>query len=156
MKKLIYAASIALVALSMAACSDKGKDCKGRDGDRKEVYTGVLPAADAEGIRYTLSLDYDDDHGYTDGDYKLVQTYLVSDSVAKLKYRDSVSFKDKGDFTVSADSGKKVIKLTPSPKSKNGEILYFLVDNDSTLTLTTADLQAPVSSDLNYSLRLVK
>lgn len=156
MKKLIYAVAVALVALSTAACSDKGKQYDKRDGDRKEVYTGVLPAADASGIRYTLALDYDDDNGYTDGDYKLVQTYLVSDSVARLKYRDSVSFKDKGDFTVTAQNGRKVIKLTPSPKSKQGEILYFLVDNDSTITLTMASLEAPVDTMLNYSLKLVK
>ena len=49
-----------------------------------------------------------------------------------------------------------MIKLTPSPKSKQGEIRYFLVDNDSTITLTTASLEAPVDTMLNYSLKLVK
>lgn len=154
MKQIFCLAAIAAAVISMASCSSR--NCQGKSGDRDEVYTGVVPAADCAGVRYTLALDFDDDNNYTDGDYKLVQTYLVADSTASLNYKDADSYKEKGDFTVAEKGGKKLIKLIPDPRHGGGQPLYFLIDNDSTLTMTNAEMDAPVDASLNYTLRKVK
>lgn len=159
MKKTFYFAAAALVALAAGACSDKGSCTKdSARGDLKEVFTGVLPAADAEGIRYTLNLDYDDDNNYTDGDYALVETYLVTntDSVSKLSYNDSVSYKSKGDFNVVEKNGNKYLQLVPDRKYPNASALNLMVNNDSTLTLVGSNLEPAEPSALNYTLKLVK
>ncbi len=162
MKKTLYVAASALALLSLASCGNKscnGNSC-GDKGDRNEIYTGVLPAADADGVRYVLQLDYDDDHNYTDGDYDLVETYLKADSTATTGYRDDKSFKSEGDFTVTDNAGQKVYKLVPDVKdSQAGSTvtpLYFIADNDSTLTLVNSNLERSANPDLNYSLKLSK
>lgn len=159
MKKTIFAATAAFFLLSAVACSQSGAQ-SGKVSDRDETYTGILPAADVDGIRYTLRLDYNDDHGNTDGDYDLVQSYLVADTAATTGFRDSVSFNSKGDFTVETGTGEQAgisyLKLVPDRKYADADTLYFLVSSDSTLTLTNAQLDAPVSSALNYTLTLVK
>lgn len=155
------AAIAALALIPLGACSgNQGKAQGAKVEDKEDVYTGVLPAADAEGIRYTLKLDYDDDDSNMSGDYKLVETYLVSDSTAKIQHRDSVSFKTEGDFYVESGTGNgvsvKYLKLVPDKKFSNGETLYFLIDSDSTLTLTNSELQVSQNPGLNYTLNLVK
>ncbi|MBD5323140.1 MAG: copper resistance protein NlpE [Bacteroides sp.] len=161
MKKAIYAAA-AVAMLGLSACTGNTCDSKGCKVDRSDdkVYTGVLPAADCDGIRYTLKLDYDDDNNYTDGDYDLVQTYIGSDSTSMTGYKDISSFKSKGDFTVikgeGANAGKTFLKLVEdAPKGKQGDTMYFIVDSDSAVTMTNADFEMPPSG-LNYTLRLVK
>ena len=62
--------SLAAAVLMVAACSDN-KKCASSDEcpatacttqtDGDITYAGLLPAADAEGIEYTLVLNYDDD-----------------------------------------------------------------------------------------------
>ncbi|MBD5290549.1 MAG: copper resistance protein NlpE [Bacteroides sp.] len=161
MKKTVYVAAAALAVLTLSACGNKtcnnGK-C-GRQGDRKELYTGVLPAADTDGIRYTLSLDYDDDHNFTDGDYDLIETYIASDSTSFTGYRDLKSFKSEGDFTVSDNAGKKVLRLVQdvrdSQPGSTSTPIYFLVDSDSTLVMVNADLELPTRPG-DYTLRLAK
>lgn len=170
MKKSFYLAAAALAMMSMAACSgnNTNKSCDG-DGSCKskckdQVYTGVLPAADAAGVRYTLTLDYDDDHNYTDGDYDLIETYLLTDSVSATGYKDGQSFKSEGDFTVMKGSGenegKTYLKLVQdakdSAKGSNAGPMYFLVESDSTVVMVDSDLQTSVNPDLNYTLKLVK
>lgn len=169
MKKSIYLAAAALAMMSMAACSgynsnqaNGGNYAKAYDKD--QVYTGVLPAADAAGVRYTLTLDYDDDHNYTDGDYDLIETYLVTDSVSATGYKDGQSFKSEGDFTVMKGSGenegKTYLKLVQdvkdSAQGSNAGPMYFLVESDSTVVMVNSDLQTSVNPDLNYTLKLVK
>lgn len=158
MKKTLFTAAAAFALLSLGACSNQNcsKGSCGDAGDKEEVYTGVLPAADADGIRYTLDLDFDDDNNYTDGDYDLVQTYLVSDTTATSGISDANSFKSKGDFTVAESNGKKYLKLVPDRKFTNAEPLNFLVESDSTIVLVGADLQPSATPGLNYTLKLVK
>jgi len=141
----------AAALLIFAGCSncnkcDSGKDCTGKickDAGREITYTGVLPAADAEGIEYTLLLDYDDDG--KGGDYKLTERYIgVADG----------TFISEGDFTIHKDgtknAGKRYLKLVPDHSGQT-EVIYFLVNDDSSLTLTNASLQPPAST-LNYTL----
>lgn len=160
MKKLFLGAAAVAALFAMSACSGNkscdGNACtKGMDDDM--VYTGVLPAADADGVRYTLSLDYDDDHNGNDGDYHLVETYLKGDTTATAGFNDELSFKSKGDFTVEQRDGMKYIRLVPkAKKSSKATSLYFMVDSDSTLTLVNDSLEASPNTAMNYTLRLVR
>ena len=165
MKKTIYMMAAALSVLGMAACSGN-KTCNGdkacgkcTDGDRKELYTGVLPSADTDGIRYTLSLEYDDDNP-NKGDYDLIETYLVGDSTAVTGYSDDKSFKSEGDFSVMKKDGKSYLKLVLDVKdsavgSSEGPT-YFLVESDSTIVLVNSDLEVSQAPGLNYTLKLSK
>ena len=155
-----------MAMVMMAACSGSQKtNMPGRTGDCKdEVFTGVLPAADADGVRYTLKLDYDDDKNNTEGDYDLVEVYLVGDSTSSTGYKDGARFKSEGDFTVmngtGANASKTYIKLTQdardSSKGSNGGPMYFLVESDSTLVMVNAELEQSVMPGMNYTLKLVR
>lgn len=157
MKKIIFA--FAICAFALGACNN-GKSCNSAGqcggGDRKELYTGILPAADAAGILYSLELDYDDDHNYTTGDYDLTETYLLSDSVAAGGKKDGSVFKTEGDFSVMEKDAQKYIKLMPEAKhstpNADNSVRYFLVSSDSTLTLVGSDLKPAEDSGLNYTL----
>lgn len=156
MKKALYmAATVAL--LGMSACTGTSCDSKGCKADDDKLYTGVMPAADCDGIRYTLKLDYDDDHNYTDGDYDLVQTYIAADSTSALGYKDIRTVKSEGDFTVvKTKDGKTGLKLVEEVrKGQQGETMYFVVDSDSTITMTNSDFET-AASGLNYTLKLAR
>lgn len=94
MKTKAFILMAAVAAMAMTACSNNGANdgAKGK-GDKDEVYTGVLPAADATGVKYVLHLEYDDDHGYTDGDYKMYETYFMADSSAVSGQKDVKTFR---------------------------------------------------------------
>lgn len=156
MKKALYmAATVAL--LGMSACSGASCDSKSCKADDDKLYTGVVPAADCDGVRYTLKLDYDDDHNYTDGDYDLVQTYIASDSTSALGYKDIRTVKSEGDFTVvKTKDGKTGLKLVEEVRrGQQGETMYFVVDSDSTITMTNSDFET-AASGLNYTLKLAR
>lgn len=151
--------SLAAALLMVAACSDNKKCTRHGDAsettcdraDRDVTYTGILPAADAPGVEYTLTLDYDDDGN--GGDYKLTERFID---------RADGTFKSKGEFSVHkstpTDSSMSYIKLVPDHTDRaadqatsSAEVRYFLVDSDSTLTMTGPDLKT-ASSSLNYTL----
>lgn len=165
MKKMILGAA-ALAMVTLAACSGSPKDTMpGNTGNSKdEVYTGVLPAADADGVRYTLKLDYDSEKNNSEGDYDLVEVYLVGDSTSSTGYKDGARFKSKGDFSVmdgtGANSSKKYVKLVQDAKDSsngsNGGPMYFLVQSDSTLVMVNAELEESVMPGMNYTLKLVR
>lgn len=160
----IYRPIAATIAL-LAACSNKncdrncdsatdcGTNTEAACAKSKTVtYTGTIPAADAEGIECTLVLEYDGDD-CREGDYVLTERYIG---------KPDGTFTTKGDFTVGKGTPKGAdqayLKLVPDhtdrasdSKSDSDDVRYFLVDNDSTVTLTTATLEAPASG-LNYSL----
>lgn len=160
MKKTLFILAAAAAVMSLGSCAKTQQTTTtttDTQEDRKEVYAGVLPAADAEGIRYTLCLDYDADNNYTDGDYDLEETYLVSDTTATDGVGDGQTFKSDGNFTVgtSAD-GKKFLKLVPENDTTDGSTLYFLVDSDNSITLVSETLEPSVNPDLNYTLTRTK
>lgn len=164
MKKTTLIMAAALSMMTMGACTgNKAGSCdkaKCGDGDKKELYTGVLPAADADGVRYSLKLEYDDDHNYTDGDYDLLETYLEQDSTSAVGFKDGKSFKSEGDFTVMDKDGKKYLKLVQDAKDSaqgsNAGPMYFLVESDSTIVMVNSDLQVSETPGLNYTLNLAK
>ena len=163
MKKSVIAALFAVAAVAgMTSCSgDKqcNKDCADKACAVRDdlTYTGVLPAADCAGIRYTIKLDYDDNKAK--GDYDLVETYLEADSVAGSSKRVDVSFKSEGDFTVVNKDGKKFLKLVKDAKDSNPQAVDALnleVTSDSTLVVLNDVLESREPSELNYTLTLVK
>ena len=160
MSKPFYFAAAALAMISLAACSGNN-NCQGNKcADREDqVFTGLLPAADGPGVRYTLKLDYDDDKNNMEGDYDLVETYVGADSLAQSGKNADVSFRSEGDFTVVDQNGKKYLKLVKDNRDSHARAvsnLYFQVDSDSTLTLVDNQLQPASNDSLNYTLKLVK
>lgn len=165
MKKTILF-SLAAATLALASCGNcKSGSCdttKARGGDKEELYAGVLPTADAEGMIYTLVLDYDDDHNYTDGDFSLTQTALESDTVFTPNFKAGVTSYTEGDFKIedkTVDGATvKVLTLVPEAKESLGtadnSTLYFFVNGDNTLTMVSADLTKAVDPTLNYTLTL--
>lgn len=154
MKKIML---YALAALSVAACGTKKSDTAVVDNaadDGNIYYEGVLPAADADGVRYSLALDYDDDDP-DKGDYKLTETYLKGDGSA------ISSFYTEGDFDIRtgtpADSAARYLVLVPEAEAgvTPGGTLYFLAETDSTLTLVGADLAKAAESGLDYTITRV-
>ncbi|MDE6084438.1 MAG: copper resistance protein NlpE N-terminal domain-containing protein, partial [Muribaculaceae bacterium] len=87
MKKFMILAASAAMLIGATACSEKNNSAPVGQNE-KLVYTGVLPAADVEGIRYTLTLDYDQDDNNMKGDFDLVETYFSTDSVAPMGVKD--------------------------------------------------------------------
>lgn len=166
MKKTFYFAAVALAAMSIASCSGSQKSGEVKEDVRaqKEVYSGILPSADTDGIKYTLKLDYSNDSTFNSGVYDLDETYLKADSTSASGYKDLESFKTKGDFTVmqgeGANAGKSFLKLVEEKKSETDTVapapIYFLVESDSTIVMVNADLEPAVNSGLNYTLKLEK
>ncbi|MDE6443094.1 MAG: copper resistance protein NlpE [Muribaculaceae bacterium] len=164
MKKTIIFMAAGLSMLGMAACAGNGKSCNGdscgncNKGDKVEVFTGVMPAADADGIRYTLHLEFDDDD--KDGDYKLVESVIQADSTAVGGFKDVKTFASEGDFYIKQKDGKTYYELKKDQKDSQAGSLetpaYFVVDSDSTITMVNAQLEAAADSTMNYTLKLAK
>lgn len=143
MKTLVYMAAAAAM-LSLAACSGKQAAEAANQGEATdtvvtETYVGVLPAADADGVQYSVVLNYTGD---TEGQYEMVQSYLMADSVSE-------SFETSGDFTVNANDSIKYITLAAQDSTQN---VYFVVASDSTITLVDATLTPSANPELNYTL----
>lgn len=161
MKKIVLMAGAALVALGMASCggnkTEGNKACGDKascDKDVEAVFTGVLPAADCDGIRYTLTLEYDADD--KDGDYKLIETYIQADTTETTGYKDLRSVTSEGDFTVNKQGDKTYLKLVKDVKDSSAEAsdnLYFVVDSESAITLTNSDLEVSTTPGMNYTLK---
>ncbi len=151
-------AAVGAALLSLSACGDKcpGGACKADKPD--QTFTGVVPSADGPGIRYTLKLDYDDDHANMEGDYDLVETYLEADTTNVNGIRDNISYRSEGDFSIVEQGGKKYIKLVKDAKDSNPQAvatLNFEVASDSTLVMVDDALQ-PAINPAMYTLSLVR
>lgn len=167
MKKTIYGIAAAFAVVALASCGGNNGKCGGDkcagekcDKDKVEIFTGILPGADVENVKYVLSLDFDCEDNCTKGDYDLVETYLEADSTSTTGFKDLKSFKSEGDFTVTEQNGQKVFKLVAHVKDSqpgsNVGPMYFVLDNDSTLTMVNDQLERAANPDMNYSLKLNK
>lgn len=159
MKKTLLIFTLIAAAISVFSCSksdNRHTTASHSDtapaGDKDVVYTGLLPAADVAGVRYTLKLDYDD---ASHGDYELIQTYLIPDKTHKIGYNDCNTFISEGDFfieTPSAGNGKRYVKLVPDKKFASEPTTYFIIDSDKALTLVDSELKVSKTPGLNYTL----
>lgn len=144
MKTLTYIAAAAAM-LSLAACSGKqaaetaAQDEAATDTVVTETYVGVLPAADADGVQYSVVLNYTGDN---EGQYEMVQSYLVGDSIG-------ATFTSAGDFTVGTNDNGKYITLAAQDSTQN---VYFVVASDSTITMVDATLTPSETPGMNYTL----
>lgn len=157
MKKIVYCLA---VALALVACNGKNTG-KGAAADTTAVaadsdstaqkadsvaagdslvFTGTLPAADCDGIRYHLALDQQKKH------FTLKEDYMESAD----KVKDT--FYEKGTVAEIAKDDKKALKLDTGTK---GDELYFLEKDANTLTLVSEDLEESVTGG-NYNLKLEK
>lgn len=139
-----------LLAVMPVAC-DRNDGNRSHNGNKEVVYTGTFPAADVSGIHYTLHLDYDDDHNYNDGDYRMYTTYVNADTAALTGTRDLRTIRSEGDFTVEngipSNPSARYIKLIPDVKDSgpgaSGEPVYFEITSDSTLVMLNSQLGVP-------------
>ncbi len=161
MKKL---GLIALVITALASCHSKSSNNPNDGTDfidslatiisntiaDNSVYTyeGILPAADAQGIRYTLTLTSEE--GAYVGSYDLKLTYLKEGG------DQDKTFEEQGQFVAKKglenDKDAKVYHLVPDSGDND---IYLWLKNDSTLTLLDQDMNK-IDSQFNYDLILVK
>ncbi|MDE5773507.1 MAG: hypothetical protein K2H86_03505 [Muribaculaceae bacterium] len=161
MKKTLILGAAAVALLGLASCgncnnSDKSCSANGckNDKDKEVLYSGILPAADAQGSLYTLKLEYDADDNYNEGDFTLVENTLASDTVAPAGLKVLATSYSKGDFRKESKQvdGAVVeyIKLLPDAKDALGTpsaaSQYYLINADESLTMVNADLQRPDST----------
>lgn len=152
MKRIFSYAAIVAAIFAMSACSGTQKSTDSATEVAEvtdftpvqETYAGVLPAADADGIQYTVVLDYNSDGS---GEYDMTQVYMMADSTA--------SFKTSGNFTAARDenTGKKYIKLAGDTPIDD---VYFVVATDSTIVMADATLATPDTPGMNYTLTAVE
>lgn len=154
MKKLLFSACAALVLAGMAACSGKqaaADNTADETAAEKTAYTGILPAADCDGVWYTLQLN--------DGKYDMIETYFALDTTATVGIAEILSVKSEGDYTVvegeGDNAGKTYLKLAQATDDSAAQTLYFLQATDSTLTMVNAEFEAPATPDY-YTLNQVK
>lgn len=167
MKKVIM---LAAVVAALVSCQSKGtkSDQTAADSlamststsmsnptmEEVQVWEGVLPAADGPGIRYVLTLNTM--ANANDTTYILDMTYLDADGKGKDKTVTSKgkpevvkrAIKDRANRTVT----RKGLKLRPNDGSQP---VYFVIANDTTLTLCNDSLQES-QSDLNYDIYRVQ
>lgn len=158
MKKLMLFAVI-LLTVGLVSCQSKGnKTSEVKTEVKKEMtdngvvtnalFEGTLPAADGPGIVYKLNIK-DLKNGV--GTYNLNMNYLDAE-----KGKDK-SFDSKGELRVvkgtTKSGGDVVYQLTPDDNSKR---VYFLVKDERTLRLLNENMEAPMDTQLNYDIILVK
>lgn len=159
--KLIKFLSLAAVAVSVAACSSNKTsdqaDATAADSTQtaaaeSATFVGVIPAADAPGVEYTLVLT-------PEGELLATGTYQMT---TKSLGENAETFTYDGDYVTytgtPTNAELKYLKLTPSHPdraadmaSSSEDTVYFLVVNDSTLTMTNATLET-APSGLDYNL----
>ncbi len=149
MKITLCCAAAVAAMFALSACSGKAKQENAAESSntpaptRQETYAGIVPAADARGIQYTVVLDYTGDNA---GQYDLTQVYMKGDSTSQ--------FKSSGKFAAGKDttSGKQYIKLAGQSPTED---VYFVVATDSTIVMADATLATPDIPGMNYTLTAV-
>ena len=149
---MLFAAACAM----LSACNSNGKTAANASGEDSTVdsvqaatadsaiYTGIMPAADCFGIRYHVAIAKDSTNGFD-----IEEAYMKSENeVDTARY-----YKGIADIIKSKD-GKKTYY---SFDTDGSESIKFLILNDSTLRMVSADLQEPVAKEgMSYDLKLTK
>lgn len=168
MKKTVLFSLAAAAAFGFAACNNlssttTASEGKAKGGDMEELYSGILPAADAQGTLCTIKLEFDDDNNYTDGEFVMVENSLVTDTVAAAGLSEAATSYSEGKFRKESKSvnGANVeyLVLTPDAKDNLGAAsntpTYLVVNADQTLVLVNSDIEMPADPAL-YTLKLKK
>lgn len=153
---------LAIASLCFAACGNKNAVSEGvrHDGDKAVLYSGILPAADAQGTIYSLRLEFDADHNFTDGEFVLMENSIAADTSDPSGLKVAASSYTEGEFRKASKNidGAEIeyICLIPDLKGALGTAsassLYFLINADESLTMVGEDLQKSVTPELNYTL----
>ncbi|MDE5568500.1 MAG: copper resistance protein NlpE N-terminal domain-containing protein [Muribaculaceae bacterium] len=148
MKKLLFVATAVIALFGMAACNGKKaaetEEPAAEATAVKAAYTGVLPAADCDGVWYTLQLN--------DGKYDMIETYFALDTAANAGINEILSVKSEGTVETIEKGDFSYIKLTPSTEDA---AICFLNATDSTIIMLNAELETPAAPDF-YTLNIVK
>lgn len=154
MKKTVLLSLAAVAALGFSACDNNtatADKSQSKDGDKVVLYSGILPAADAQGTVCTLRLEFDDENNYTDGDFVMVENSLAADSVAASGLKEAATSYSEGDFrkeTKTVDGATvEYLVLTPDAKDGLGAAsttpTYLVVNEDQSLTLVNSSIELP-------------
>lgn len=112
------------------------------------TYEGMLPCADCPGIRYDLTLRSREHSG--DGTFSLSQTYLEAEDG-----KDATFVTNGKRLTLRGIPGDKNATVWQLVSDNGDEVMNFLCENDSTITLLGDDF-TKAESELNYSLKRVR
>lgn len=160
--KKVALIGIAICALGITACNNSKSNNTATTlpvvghGDKEVLYSGILPAADAQGTLCTIKLEYDDDNNYTDGDFTMVENSIVADTVAAAGIKEVATSYSSGDFCKASKQidGATVeyIVLTPDAKDVLGAAsaspTYFILNADQSLTLVNSNIEMPENPEL--------
>ena len=141
--KRIYI-SMLLVAAIMAGCSRNSarQDKAEAEATTAFTYEGIIPAADSNGIKYTVTMT---PASAEDGTFVMEQTPVKEGARA---------FSSKGFYEEFTDTivtpGRKYYRLISTVGS---DTTYFVVTSNNTVILTDASLM-PAPSGLDYTLTL--
>lgn len=161
MKKLLMFAAMIAALASCQSNNKKNAEAEMADSlamimdedpiiEVDEVFTGTLPAADGPGIDYVLTLGITTDG--VDTLYTLDMTYLDANGPGKHQTFHSKGKQQKIHKVVN-QKPKTAVKLTPD----NGDQpMYFLVVNDTTLTLVNDSTLQETISQAVYDITKVK
>lgn len=145
MKKTYFILAAAAAMVAATACDSKSKTEASDETPVEEAtaieYSGVLPAADADGVNYYVALTAESD---TTGTFSMTEDYIQGDTIGQ-------SFTSAGKYSVIENEGQKYVVLTQDAAN----VTYFRCDGDSAITMVSADL-TPAISDLNYTLNRTK
>lgn len=160
MKKLLM---FAVIIAAMVSCHSNKKNAEAEMDDSMvmimdddpiievdEVFTGTLPAADGPGIDYVLTLGITTDG--VDTLYTLDMTYLDANGPGKHQTFHSKGKQQKIHKVVN-QKPKTAVKLTPD---NGGQPMYFVVVNDTTLTLVNDSTLQETVSQAVYDITKVK
>ncbi|MEG1556405.1 MAG: copper resistance protein NlpE N-terminal domain-containing protein [Bacteroidales bacterium] len=111
----------------------------------EQTFEGLLPASDCQGIVYSLAIRHCKYSG--DGIYALVKTYQKADN-GKDKSFSQIGRR----FTLRGMEGKQDATVWQLRPDDRGEILNFLVEDDSTILLLDQNIRI-INSQLNYRLK---
>lgn len=142
MKKTYLLLAAAAMTVAATSCSKKAETAVDTPVEKTEVtteYTGTMPGADVDAVRYAVSLTTDND---SVGTYTMTTEYVQGDSITQ-------KFDEKGDFATFTKDGSTYVKL-----GDGAGATYFRCDADTAITMVNADLEAPVTGD--YTLTKTK
>lgn len=113
-----------------------------------QTYEGVLPCADCPGIRYDLTIRCHEKSG--EGTFSLSQTYLEAEDG-----KDATFVTNGKCITLQGIPGEKNVTVWQLVSDNGDEVMNFLCENDSTITLIGDDFKK-AETELNYSLKKIQ